>query len=235
MTEEEIAACWDAYQSGEDWALEALVIHYEPLARYLARRALVKAPPHQEAADLISYAHHGLLDAIRKFEPARGLKFETYASRRIAGEIIDGQRKQDPLSRPIRRRVRALRDAQQLLWDRLGRQGTLDELAEELGENVFAVRQLMVQQQTLTRELDDLTAEALHTASFEADLEFEEYQSEVRNGLARLLPRLSDRHRAFVVMHYVDRRSLRDIGKAFGISDARCGQIRREVIQTLVG
>ena len=106
LSESELEGLWQVYaEDGDPVALEALVIHYEPLARYLARRALAKAPAHQDAEDLISYAHRGLLDAILKFEPGRGLKFETYASRRIGGEIIDGLRRQDPLTRTTRQRV----------------------------------------------------------------------------------------------------------------------------------
>ena len=232
MTEEELSRTWDWYQEEQSpEALELLVAHYEPLARYLARRALAKAPPHQDKEDLISYAHHGLLDAIRKFEPERGFKFETYASRRITGEIIDGLRKQDPLSRPVRKRVSALRDAQLRHWDTWGRSPTVEELAADIGESVEAVRELLVHQQTLTKELDQTVAESQTT---EGEAEASLVEQEIVTGLASRLTELSVRDRVFVVLYYIDRLSLRDIGKELGVSDSRCAQIRRDIMLTLL-
>lgn len=232
VNDNELAQLWAWYQEDQSpEALELLVAHYEPLARYLARRALAKAPPHQDKEDLISYAHHGLLDAIKKFEPERGFKFETYASRRITGEIIDGLRKQDPLSRPVRKRVSALRDAQAKHWDTWGRSPTMEELAADIGESVEAVRELLVHQQTLTKELDQSVAES-HTT--EGDAEAELGEQELVTGLSARLAKLSERDRVFVVLYYVERRSLRDTGKALGVSDSRCAQIRRDVMLSLL-
>ena len=232
MTDEELTQTWEWWQTTQDpQALEVLVAHYEPLARYLARRALAKAPPHQDKEDLISYAHHGLLDAIKKFEPERGFKFETYASRRITGEIIDGLRKQDPLSRPVRKRVSALRDAQVRHWDTWGRSPTVEELAADIGESVESVRELLVHQQTLTKELDQSVAES-HTT--EGDAEAELAEEEMVVGLSDRLVRLSERDRVFVILYYIERLSLRDTGKALGVSDSRCAQIRRDIMLSLL-
>jgi RNA polymerase sigma factor FliA len=233
VTEEELAQLWAWYSEDHSpEALEILTAHYEPLARYLTRRALARAPAHQDKEDLLSYAHHGLLDAIRKFDPTRGFKFETYASRRITGSIIDGLRSQDPLSRPVRKRVSALRDAQLRHWENRGRSPTVEELAEDIGESVEAVRLLLVHQQTLTKELDAAVAET-HFTDGDAEAVLEE--EGLIEGLATLLPRLSQRNRLFVLLYYVDKRSLRDTGKVLGISDSRCAQIRREALQSLLG
>jgi RNA polymerase sigma factor for flagellar operon FliA len=237
VTDEELAKVWAWLQEDQDpEALEILTVHYEPLARYLARRALAKAPAFQDREDMLSYAHHGLLDAIKKFEPGRGIKFETYASRRITGEIIDGLRKQDPLTRQMRKRVSALRDAQVRHWDASGREATVEQLAAALDESVTAVRELMVTQQTLTKELDESFAgdsgAALVATETEHEVEAEEDQMMV--GLSRMLPRLSERDRTFLVLYYCEKRSLRDIGKQFGVSDSRCAQIRRDMLQSML-
>jgi len=232
MSDDELTQVWDWYQADPNGeALELLVAHYEPLARYLARRALAKAPAHQDREDLLSYAHHGLLDAIRRFEPGRGIKFETYASRRITGEIIDGLRKQDPLSRPMRKRVSAVRDAQRRSWDQLGRDATLEELAAEVGESVLEVRGLLVQQQTLNKELDETTTGTLLANQSE---EVEREEDEIIVGLSQILPQLSERDRVLVLLYYCEKQSLRDTGKQLGVSDSRCAQIRREVLQAML-
>lgn len=154
-SEADLAAIWEVYiETRSPQALEILVAHYEPLARYLAHRARTRAPAYQDADDLLSYAHHGLLDAIPRFEPERGFKFETYASRRITGEIIDGLRKQDPLSRPVRRRVKTLAAAEADLQDALNRQPTIKELAAALSLPEEEIRELLVLRQTLNRSID---------------------------------------------------------------------------------
>lgn len=233
MNDSDLAQLWEWYQETKaPEALEMLTAHYEPLARYLTRRALAKAPPHQDKEDLLSYAHHGLLDAISKFEPERGFKFETYASRRITGAIIDGLRSQDPLSRPVRKRVSALRDAQVRHWDKMGRSATVEELAADIGESVAAVRELLIHQQTLTKELDATVAES-HFTDGDAEAILEE--EALAEGLAQRLPLLSERDRVFATLYYVEKRSLRDTGKALNVSDSRCAQIRREVLHALLG
>lgn len=233
LTDQEVSDLWGSFGMGQKSALEGLVRHYEPLARFLARRALAKAPAHQDAEDLISSAHQGLLDAIQRFEPDRGLKFETYASRRIAGAIVDGQRKDDPLTRSARKKVNTLRDAQRDLWSELGRQPSVPELAAAMGVDQTAVRDLMVQQQTLTKELDG-AAEQATVSSISDDLELESLSDQSREELAERLARLSARDRIFVLLYYVEQQTLREIGSRFGCSDSRCAQIRKEVMNTLL-
>jgi RNA polymerase sigma factor FliA len=78
LTPEELADAWTAYRrDGDPEALDVLVRGYAPLAGYLAHRALVKAPEHQDPEEILSFAQDGLLDALRKFDPAQGVKFET--------------------------------------------------------------------------------------------------------------------------------------------------------------
>lgn len=235
LSEEQLAELWATYsETRSEKALSALVVHYEPLARFLARRALSRAPAHQEAEDLISSAHGGLLESIQRFEPERGLKFETYASRRITGAIIDGQRRDDPLSRSARREVSALRDAQAALWESLGRAPTDQELASRLGIAVTAVRHLVVQQQTLAKSLDDEHVE-LPGVSGEYELVHLGTQlNEVQGEMTHRLAALPERDRAFVLMYYVDRLTLREIGRRLGCSDSRCAQIRKEIVSRLL-
>lgn len=241
MTPEEIAEVWQRYVVTRDPELqEILVIQYEPLARYLARRALAKAPPHQDAEDILSYAHHGLLNAIERFDPGKGFKFETYATRRIAGSIIDGQRRQDPLGRPLRKRVKALAAAQDGLWDSLGRQPTLAELAGATGETEAGVRHLRLSQQTLAGsidvEVDGHATGATHVSGglvVEGEAEVQQQVRELRDGLAEMLPRLGVRERLFVLLHYVQRRTFAEVSQTLGLTEARCSQLRQEVIEAL--
>lgn len=231
MDEQEELELWARYRATrEPESLERLVTHYTPLAGYLTRRAVAKAPSHQDPEDLLSHALEGLLDAVTRFEPERGLKFATFASRRIAGEIADSQRRADPLTRLTRKKVNGLRDAQRDLWDELGRRPEVHELAARLGESEGVVRQLMLSQQTLVKELSPDLSDDLHAEDARA---LEQLEDESRDALAGRLARLGERARLFVLLYYVERRTLREIGKLLECSDSRCAQIRKEVIATL--
>lgn len=224
-------------------SLEALVIHYEPLARYLARRALAKAPAYQDRDDILSYAHRGLLDALSRFEPGRGLKFETYATRRIAGAIIDGQRKQDPLTRSARRQVKELAVAIEKLELELQREPSIEEISSELGLEPMEVRQLMLTRMSLNASLDDLLelhhgrpdggADAIGALATATGGEVEVEMSELRSLLANRLPRLGGRELRFVLLHYCEYRTLREVAQVLGMHESRAGQIRNDIMRAL--
>ena len=232
MNELELAEAWEHYTGlACEVALDRLVRHYTPLARFLARRAILRAPEYQEADDLLSDAQHGLLDAIKRFEPARGFKFETYASRRIAGAIVDGQRRNDPLTRAARKSVNQLRDATHAFWTSHNRQPTVEDLAEALDLPADEVRHLLVARQTVTSELPaDLDVRGSDNTG---DVVLQSQAEQVTVAVATRLARLDERARSFAFMYYVERRTLREIGSVLGCSDSRCAQIRKEVVAAL--
>lgn len=223
--------------------MEQLVVAYVPLARYLAQRALAKAPPHQDREDILSYAHHGLLDAINRFEPGLGFKFETYASRRVAGAIIDGQRRQDPLSRSLRKRVKEMERVVREVQDRSHHDPTPAEVAELMGAEESEVRYLQIAQKSLNSSLN-LLMEPEHGGeagidgvgfanSSEMESEIALRMDEISDLIAPLLSQLSDRERAFVVYHYCERMTLREVAKCLGLHETRTGQLRTEIMRSL--
>lgn len=241
LSQEDLDAIWVSYVETQDpETLEFLVAHYESLARYLARRALAKAPPYQDPEDILSYAHHGLLDAIARFEPGR-VKFETYATRRIAGAIIDGQRRQDPLGRAVRKGVKTLASAEDALWNLLGREPTVAEMAAELGEPEAHVRELLVTRQTLMSSLNEsfddsgepVRDETVSGLVEQSEAEVSAFMREIAIAISVRLARLSPRERAFMLLYYCERRNLREVGDILSISRPRCGQIRNDALASL--
>ena len=110
--DDELGLVWHAFKGGrEPEAREKLILHYAPLVKYVASRVATGLPASVEQADLVSYGMFGLIDALEKFEPGRGNKFETYAIPRIKGAIIDELRAMDwsPL-RPLAADEKALAD-----------------------------------------------------------------------------------------------------------------------------
>ena len=231
LEDAEVEAAWAAYrEDGDQQALELLIVHYQPLVAYFARKALAKAPAHQDPEEILSFAQRGLLDAISKFDPAQRVQFTTYASRRIPGAIVDGQREADPLTRPIRARVRALAEAQRRLEEEHGRPANVAELAADLQLPEDEVRHLQVQQQTLTAELDEALVDPSH---FEISVEVDAFERVAIQMLARRITELTDRDRLFLLLYYEDGLSLAQVGAQLGINDSRASQIRREMVRAL--
>ena len=130
---EEIDHLWRRYKDAPTRELrDQLILHYSPLVKYVAGRVAVGLPQNVEQADLVSYGIFGLIDAIEKFDPGRGFKFETYAIARIKGAILDELRSIDWVPRSVRAKARAIERAYAKLEARAPPHPTDAELAEEL-------------------------------------------------------------------------------------------------------
>src|SRR3954447_9666189 len=133
MSAELVVELWDGYRSRPSRdARDRLILHYSPLVKYVAGRVGVGLPQNVEQSDLVSYGIFGLIDAIEKFDPDRGFKFETYAIARIKGAILDELRSFDWVPRSVRAKGRAVERAFSKLEARLHRSPSEAELAEEL-------------------------------------------------------------------------------------------------------
>jgi RNA polymerase sigma factor (sigma-70 family) len=111
---------WLQYTASRGQSLrDRLVLHYAPLVKYVAGRVGVGLPTHIDSGDLVQSGIFGLVDAIEKFDPERGWKFETYAMQRIRGAILDDLRSQDWVPRAVRSRAREAERALERLGARL--------------------------------------------------------------------------------------------------------------------
>ena len=154
-----IAELWSEYKAnGTRDARERLIIHYSPLVKFVAGRVAAGLPQSIEQSDLVSYGIFGLIDAIDKFDPGRGFKFETYAISRIKGAIIDELRSIDWVPRSVRAKARAIERAISKLENELKRSPEDAEVAAELDmtEGELALSQISF---TGLVALDDLLAE----------------------------------------------------------------------------
>src|SRR6476659_4437129 len=131
---EVVAALWHDYkEGGARDTRERLILHYSPLVKFVAGRVAAGLPQNIEQTDLVSYGIFGLIDAIDKFDPDRGFKFETYAISRIKGAIIDELRSIDWVPRSVRAKARAIERAYSKLENELKRSPDDTEMATELG------------------------------------------------------------------------------------------------------
>lgn len=178
-------------------AVEDLIRMYMPLAERFAKRAKLRAPAHQALDELVSFAYGGLADAVRRFDPDMGVKFETYATRRIPNAIIDGQRQIDPLTRNDRRRVKSVQEASTSFWATEGREPSVAELAAALpSETEQTVQELLIIQQSMAAELEDAHATLTHHDGATVELE------ELATVIARRMAAAPETARAFALATY---------------------------------
>ncbi|ASU78133.1 FliA/WhiG family RNA polymerase sigma factor [Actinopolyspora erythraea] len=240
-----IVALWQAFGESRDQKLrDRLVLHYAPLVKYVAGRIGTGLPAHVEVSDLIQSGVFGLVDAIEKFEPERGLKFETYAMQRIRGAILDDLRAQDWVPRSVRSRARDVERALERLEAKLQRTATDSELAEELSLSVEELRELFAQlQMTSVVALDDLIGVGRGTASLAETLPDDRAEDPVntlvdrdsRRQLAEAVERLSDRDRIVVTLYYFENLTLAEIGKVLGVTESRVCQLHTRAVLRLRG
>lgn len=245
---------WSEYQStGSAVARDHLVLHYTGLVTHVASRVGASMPSNVDYSDLIQAGVIGLIDAIERFEPERGLKFETFAVTRIRGSIIDDLRALDWVPRSVRRKARDLHAAAEGFQTREGRMPDSAELAAELQvtvTDVASARSVMVRMHV--GELDELLStsgggDTLSLADTLADPWAELpgdtlLEQGTREALSMALEQLCERDRAVLVHSYFDGLTLAQIGNLLGVTESRVSQIRtralrhlREQLQSVIG
>ena len=123
---------------------DAFIRQYMPLVKYVAGKVSVGLPASVEFDDLVGFGQFGLLDAIEKFDPAKNVKFKTYAVTRIRGAIFDELRQLDWVPRSVRQKSKEIEDAIVKAESRLGRSASDEEIAQEMGVSVDEFQQSML-------------------------------------------------------------------------------------------
>ncbi|SES37037.1 RNA polymerase, sigma 28 subunit, SigD/FliA/WhiG [Lentzea xinjiangensis] len=238
-----IVALWRSYGESRDHGQrDRLVLHYAPLVKYVAGRVGTGLPAHVDVADLIQSGIFGLVDAIEKFEPERGLKFETYAMQRIRGAILDDLRSQDWVPRSVRSRARDVERALERLGAKLQRTPTDRELAAELKIGLAELRELYGQLQlTSVVALDELIAPNKGGSSLAESLPDDAAEDPVaslvdqdsRRQLADAIAQLAERDRVVVTLYYFENLTLAEIGKVLGVTESRVCQLHTRAVLRL--
>ncbi len=237
----QVVAVWEHYKrEGDQASRERLILQYSPLVKYVAGRVSVGLPATIEHADLVSYGMFGLIDAIEKFDLAKGVKFETYAIARIKGAIIDELRSIDWIPRSVRAKARDVEKALTALEIKLRRTPTEEELAEELDIGIKELRQVLTQvslvsvvaldesfsgedaeRQALVDTLQDPRA---------ADPQSSYEDVEMRAMLAAALNRMSEREKTVLVLYYFEGMTLAQIGQVLGVTESRVCQMHTKAV-----
>ena len=236
---------WADYKAtGSREARDRLIVHYSPLVKYVAGRVSVGLPQNIEQADLVSYGIFGLIDAIDKFDPARAIKFETYAIARIKGAIIDELRSIDWVPRSVRAKARSVEKAYAKLEAALLRTPTDAEVAAEMGisepelqaifnqisfvglialDEMLSVGGERGESTTLGDTIPDKGEGPV--AAFEVE--------EMKQILASAINRLGDREKIVLTLYYYEGLTLAEIGEVLGVTESRVCQIHTKAVLQL--
>lgn len=242
-----IEALWFTYKAeGDRHDRDRLLLHYASLVRSVAGRVGSNLPSSVDQDDLISYGTLGLIDAIEKFEPERGLKFETYAVSRIRGAIIDELRALDWVPRSVRTKVRDVERAFVALETELSRTPSEAEIAERLAVTVADLRQVFNQASSSTIvALDDLMHRggdgddaAVTLGDRLVDHRIEQpgdrlEDEESRRALSQAVSGLNERDRIVISLYYFENLTLAEIGQVLGVTESRVCQLHTKATEAL--
>lgn len=222
---------------------EEMILQFSPLVRYVVGRLAISLPAILDSEDIVSHGIIGLIDAVEKFDPTRGVKFETYAISRIRGAIIDQLRALDWIPRSARQRAREIEHTYIRLEQTLGRPPTDEEMASNMGLDIVKFQQAELEASAVVLSLDSVmnidddesssalagTIEDLGSPNPVVETE----RHELLLKLAEAIDKLPDRERLIVSLYYYDELTMKEISQALTVSESRVCQLHARAILKL--
>ena len=242
MSEDELTALWGKYlaDKSDKQSRDTLIVQYIYLVRYVVGRVKMTLPATVSVEDIAGYGVEGLINAIERFSPQHNSRFETYALIRVRGAIIDKIRSQDFLPRSVRKKIKDIKQASELLKQQLGRVPTTTEIAQYLDMEPEKVTQILSEDVTMTsiyekRGTSEDSMEIIDTIEDANKLTPQEQLEEknVKSDLQRALQRLPERERVLMVLYYQENMTMKEIGEALNMSESRVCQLHAQAIMKL--
>lgn len=241
MTEEERLKLWGQYAKSKDpFVREQLIIEYAGLVKIVAGRLNMYLGYAVEQDDLVGYGTFGLIDAIDKFDCFKGIKFETYASLRIRGSILDQIRKMDWIPRTLRQKQKKINQAIQKLETCYGRRATDEEIAYELDismeeydkwQSQMKITNLVSLDEFLEQgsEIQQPNNSSSHYEQPEKVLE----KNEVKQILVEVLETLTENEKKVITLYYFEELTLKEISHILEVSESRISQLHTKALQKM--
>ena len=229
---------WKEYQKSKSPGIrEQLIIEYSSLVNVIAGRMSMHLGHLVEYDDLVGYGIFGLIDAIDKFELTKGVKFETYASLRIRGAILDQIRKMDWIPRAVRQKQKKIDEAIKNIEMKTGKTALDEEIASELGvsedEYLNWQSQLKVTNVVSLNEFVEQGTEPAMDAtknSHFAQPEDVVAESELKEVLAQSLETLTEKERRVIELYYYEELTLKEISSILEVSESRISQLHTRAL-----
>ena len=239
---EDVAKWWEAFFATKDeQARNDIIENYLPIVKYTAERLHTKLPDEVDVDDLISAGIFGLVDAVNAFDPARGVKFETYCAPRIRGAILDELRSMDWVPRLVRSRAHKLKEAVLRLEAEFGRKPTEKELAKTMKLRMADFRKL--QRDAHATGLISLSRKWFETDSNKDVREIDvlpdkrsddPFRAVQQKDIKELVTRgLSRAERLIIILYYFEEITMREIGETLDLSESRVSQMHSAILSRL--
>lgn len=240
MSDEERQKLWDEYGKKHSTELrEKIIIEYAGLVKIVAGRLSIYLGYNVEYDDLVGYGTFGLIDAIDKFDCSKGVKFETYASLRIRGAILDQIRKMDWIPRTLRQKQKKIDAAYQKIESLNGRMATDEEVAAELEISVdeFENWQAQTKLSNLV-SLDEYIEQGetkVETTCSEDFVQPEKVveKEELKQILMTTLETLTEKERKVILLYYYEELTLKEISSVLEVSESRISQLHTKALQKM--
>ncbi|MCR2805037.1 FliA/WhiG family RNA polymerase sigma factor [Paenibacillus soyae] len=233
---------WQAWKEhGDVDAKKQLIENYLPLVDYVTNRMAIGLPKNVIKDDLASNGVMGLIDAIEKFDYLRGLQFETYASWRIRGAIIDGLRQGDWVPRSVREKAKRVEDAYQHLEQKYMRSVSDAEVSDylQVSEKEFVTMLQDISVASICsledpiREEESETRMSLLVDDKAKNPDHKVHEFYLKDSLARGIDRLTEKERTVVSLFYYEELSLSEIAEVMSLSPSRISQLHSKAILRL--
>ncbi len=242
LSDEELEKLWHDFLADKSNKKhrDTLIVQYIYLTRYVIGRIKMNLPPTFTLEDITSYGVEGLIDAIEKYTPDKGARFETYALMRIRGCIIDKIRAQDWVPRSTRKKIKEVKLASENLKQKLGRAPTSSEIAETMGIEKEKVEAILADDTQVASLYDKKGAseesveiiDTIEDGNSVNPLE-QLVDKDVKKELQQALRRLPERERMIMVLYYHENMTLKEIGEAICVSESRVCQLHAQAIMKL--
>ncbi len=232
---------WQNYSKTHSAELrDQLILEYAQLVKIVAGRLSMYLGYNVEYDDLVGYGIFGLIDAIDKFDYGKNVKFETYASLRIRGAILDQIRKMDWIPRSLRQKQKKIDAAISKIEAEQGRTATDEEIAVELGISLdeFVSWQgqtnisNLISLEEYTEEGSETKMEAVGNARFDAPEESIE-KEELKQMIVEAIDLLTEKERSVIVLYYYEEMTLKEISLVLDVSESRVSQLHTKALNKM--
>lgn len=232
---------WRQYAETKNQAIrEKLILEYSYLIKYIAGRLHIYFGQNVEYDDMVGFGMFGLIDAIDKYDINKGVKFETYASLRIRGAIIDSIREMDWVPRSLRQKSKELEKIYFEIESKLGHSATDREVAEKLGISLDEFYKLLneislssvVSLEEFLEQNYEIGVEYNTSSRYEQPEAYVEV-AELREILGDAIQKLPEKERRVISLYYFDELTLKEISAIMKVSESRISQLHTKAILRL--
>ncbi|EOS56713.1 MULTISPECIES: FliA/WhiG family RNA polymerase sigma factor [Paenibacillus] len=238
------ADLWESWKEhGDLEAKKQLIEKYLPIVDYVSGRLAVGLPKNVSKDDLASNGVMGLIDAVEKFDYKRGLQFETYASWRVRGAILDGLRQGDWVPRSVREKAKKIEEGYQHLEQQYLRSVTDAEMSSYLNVSEKEFQSMLQEVAVMTlcsledpiREEESETRLTLLVDEKAKNPDYKVREFYLRESLAKGIEKLTEKERTVVSLLYYEDLSLSEIAEVMSLSPSRISQLHSKAILRLRG